>query len=53
MAMYKKNEAQDWAWENLKGQWSTLMTPFTQDDGGPSTGCHRSQIGGARAAVSR
>ena len=32
MAGYKKSEAQDWAWENLKGQWSTLMTPFTQDD---------------------
>ena len=22
----------DWARENLRGQWSTLMTPFTQDN---------------------
>ena len=32
MATYTKGEAQDWAWENLKGQWTTLMTPFTPDD---------------------
>lgn len=32
MAKYSKHEAQDWAWENLRGQWSTLMTPFTLDD---------------------
>ncbi len=32
MADYKKTEAQDWAWETLKGQWTTLMTPFTEDD---------------------
>ena len=24
MAGYRKDEAQDWAWESLKGQWSTL-----------------------------
>ena len=32
MAAYGKSEAQDWAWENLRGEWSTLMTPFTPDD---------------------
>ena len=32
MAEYSKSEALDWARENLRGQWSTLMTPFTQDD---------------------
>ena len=31
MATYSKNEAQGWAWENLKGQWTTLITPFTTD----------------------
>jgi len=32
MAQYKKHEAQEWAWENLRGQWTTLITPFTQDN---------------------
>ncbi len=32
MAKYSKSEAQEWAWENLRGQWTTLMTPFTPDD---------------------
>ncbi len=32
MADYSKNEAADWARENLRGQWSTLVTPFTEDD---------------------
>ena len=32
MAEYTKSEAQEWARENLRGQWTTLMTPFTQDD---------------------
>ena len=32
MADYGKSEAQDWAWENLRGQWTTLITPFTPDD---------------------
>ncbi len=32
MAEYSKSEALDWARENLRGQWSTLMTPFTLDD---------------------
>ena len=31
MAKYHKSEAQDWAWEALKGQWTTLMTPFKSD----------------------
>ncbi len=32
MAGYGKSDAQDWAWENLRGEWTTLMTPFTPDD---------------------
>ena len=32
MATYRKNEAQEWAWETLKGQWTTLITPFTPDN---------------------
>ena len=32
MATYSKHEAQEWAWEALKGQWTTLVTPFTLDD---------------------
>ena len=32
MAKYNRNEAQDWAWEHLKGQWTTLMTPFDSED---------------------
>ena len=32
MATYSKHEAQEWAWEGLKGQWTTLVTPFTPDD---------------------
>jgi (5-formylfuran-3-yl)methyl phosphate synthase len=32
MARYSKAEAQAWAWENLRGQWTTLITPFTPDD---------------------
>ena len=32
MAGYAKHEAQDWAWENLTGEWTTLPTPFTPDD---------------------
>ena len=32
MALYSTSEAQEWAWENIKGQWTTLMTPFTPDD---------------------
>ncbi|MDA1189230.1 MAG: dihydrodipicolinate synthase family protein [Chloroflexi bacterium] len=32
MAEYRKSEAKEWARETLRGQWSTLMTPFTPDD---------------------
>lgn len=32
MAEYTKTEATEWARENLRGQWTTLMTPFTEDD---------------------
>ena len=32
MAEYTKSEAMDWARENLRGQWTTIMTPFTDDD---------------------
>ncbi|MCH7706105.1 MAG: dihydrodipicolinate synthase family protein [Chloroflexi bacterium] len=32
MASYTKDEAQEWAWDNLHGQWSTLVTPFTAED---------------------
>lgn len=32
MTHYSKDEAKDWARENLRGQWSTLVTPFTEDD---------------------
>ncbi|SVA41186.1 uncharacterized protein METZ01_LOCUS94040, partial [marine metagenome] len=32
MAEYTKSEALDWARENIRGQWSTLMTPFTPGD---------------------
>ena len=32
MAEYTKSEASDWARENLRGQWTTIMTPFNEDD---------------------
>ncbi len=32
MAGYAKAEAQDWARDRLRGQWTTLVTPFTADD---------------------
>ena len=32
MADYAKSEALDWARETLRGQWTTLMTPFTESD---------------------
>ena len=31
MATYTKSEAQEWARENLRGQWTTLITPFAAD----------------------
>lgn len=33
MADYVRNEAREWARERLKGQWTTLVTPFTPQDG--------------------
>ena len=41
MAGYLKHEAQDWAWEALRGQWSTLVTPFTPDDAFDEAGMRR------------
>ncbi len=32
MARYTKQEAKEWARETLKGQWTTLTTPFTPDN---------------------
>ena len=32
MARHSKYEAQEWAKESLKGQWTTVMTPFTQEN---------------------
>ncbi len=32
MAQYSKHEAQEWAWDFLKAQWTTIMTPFTSDN---------------------
>ena len=32
MAEYTKSEAYDWAKENVRGQWTTLMTPFTKNN---------------------
>ena len=32
MATYSKREAQEWARETLKGQWTTLITPFTGEN---------------------
>ena len=32
MPEYTKSESMEWARETLRGQWSTLMTPFTPDD---------------------
>jgi uncharacterized protein (UPF0264 family)/dihydrodipicolinate synthase/N-acetylneuraminate lyase len=32
MARYRKHEAQEWAWETLRGQWTTLITPFTPNN---------------------
>jgi 4-hydroxy-tetrahydrodipicolinate synthase len=32
MARYTRGEAQEWAREHLRAQWSTILTPFTPDD---------------------
>ena len=41
MAGYRKGEAQEWAWESLKGQWTTLVTPFTPDKSYDEDGMRR------------
>jgi uncharacterized protein (UPF0264 family)/dihydrodipicolinate synthase/N-acetylneuraminate lyase/TusA-related sulfurtransferase len=41
MAQYTKNEAQDWAWQALKGEWTTIMTPFTPEDEVDEAGLRR------------
>ena len=41
MAGYRKHEAQDWAWQTLKGQWTTLVTPFTPDNRVDTEGLRR------------
>ena len=32
MPSYSKSESKEWARYNVKGQWSTLISPFTEDD---------------------
>ena len=32
MARYNKHEAQEWARETLRGQWTTLITPFSPEN---------------------
>jgi 4-hydroxy-tetrahydrodipicolinate synthase len=41
MADYRKSEAKEWARETLRGQWTTLMTPFTPDDEVDEAGLRR------------
>ena len=41
MARYNKHEAQEWARETLKGQWTTLMTPFTAENSVDEDGLRR------------
>ena len=41
MAGYRKHEAQEWAWQTLKGQWTTLVTPFTPDNQVDTEGLRR------------
>ena len=41
MAGYRKHEAQDWAWQTIKGQWTTLVTPFTPDNRVDTEGLRR------------
>ncbi len=41
MAHYTKSEAQEWAKETLKGQWTTLMTPFTPENSVDEEGLRR------------
>ena len=41
MARYRKQEAQEWAWAALKGQWTTLITPFTPENAFDEEGMRR------------
>ncbi|HLF04041.1 MAG TPA: dihydrodipicolinate synthase family protein, partial [Dehalococcoidia bacterium] len=41
MARYTKQEAKEWARETLKGQWTTLTTPFTPDNQVDEAGLRR------------
>ena len=41
MAHYTKSEAQEWAKETLRGQWTTLMTPFTPENSVDEEGLRR------------
>ena len=41
MARYQKHEAQEWAWEALRGQWTTLITPFTPENAFDEAGMRR------------
>ena len=41
MARYTKSEVQDWAWETLRAQWTTLITPFTPDNAIDEEGMRR------------
>ena len=41
MARYTKSEVQDWAWETLRVQWTTLITPFTPDNAIDEEGMRR------------
>ncbi|MSQ07223.1 MAG: hypothetical protein EXR54_06515 [Dehalococcoidia bacterium] len=41
MARYTKQEAKEWARETLKGQWTTLTTPFTSDNRVDEAGLRR------------
>ena len=41
MPRYAKHEAQDWAWDTLKGQWTTLITPFTPENAVDEEGLRR------------
>ena len=41
MAHYSKQEAQEWARDTLKGQWTTLITPFTPENSVDEEGLRR------------
>lgn len=41
MAQYTKHEGQEWAWQALRGEWTTIMTPFTPEDEVDEAGLRR------------